>query len=74
MTPHWYDDGHIVAIFFLLFIYLPAALVPIFRPQWVARMMPFRMTPERGKLMGAFMLLGFAFYVGDLLHYFASRH
>lgn len=66
----WYDDGRIISALFLAFVWLPAALVPIFRPRWADKVMPFRVTPQRGKLLGAMMLLAFVLYVNDLLRSF----
>ena len=74
---HWYDDGYIVAIPVVFLFFVPMALVPIFRPEWADKIfMVFfiRITPGRGKVLGALMLLGVVRTLADIADHLIHKH
>lgn len=75
MNGHWYDDGYIVAIPFLFFTCLPMAWVLIFRPAWADKIWGkvIRITPERGKFLGALILLSFVLALSEIVDHFIPR-
>jgi hypothetical protein len=76
MTGHWYEDGYFVAIPFAIFTYLPMAWVLIFRPTWADKILGrmIRITPERGKFIGALMLLGFVLALAGIAEHLVPRN
>ena len=76
MTDHWYDDGYVVAIPFVIFTYLPMAWVLIFRPTWADKFLGklIRITPERGKLLGALTLLALVLSLADIAEHLMPRN
>lgn len=79
---HWYDDGYIVAILFVLLIYLPIAWVFIFRPQWADRLFGpgfrlffprFQVTGPWGKVLGGIMLIGAVVALRDIADHLIFR-
>ncbi len=75
MTAPWYTDGYLIAIPFVFLTYLPLAWVLIFRSAWANKMVGrvIRITPGRGKLFGALVLLGFVLALKDIAENLSHR-
>lgn len=72
---HWYDDGYIVAIPFVLLTPPAMAWVLIFRPTWADKFSPFfRITAARGKVLGGMMLIGMVLCLDDIADHSIPRH
>jgi hypothetical protein len=74
MAAHWHEDGYLVAIPFVLLVYPATAWVLIFRANWADKFSPFfRITSNRGKVIGGIMLIGMVLALADIADHFIPR-
>lgn len=73
---HWYDDGYIVAIPFILIVFPAMGWIMICRPVWAdkiwGRMIPGGLTPQRSKAWGVCALIGGVLALAKIAEHFIS--
>lgn len=73
---HWYDDGYIVAVPFILIAFPAFAWVMICRPIWANKiwgsMIPGGLTPRLSRIWGACTLAGGVLALVEIARHFMS--